>query len=311
MENKSVSRKNTVRLVGYLKENLLEMVENSRGENVIRGSIIVATNDHDSHKVQFYVPEKTKNGEDSAEFEAMKSLLPENTISIAQYLKSTPTANYATASNMSSKIWVMARFEEYATKSGERETSMITLKGFKAGYKTATESSPFTPSASFSCDVYLNKIENETDEEGKDTGRLLIEGYCSQYDGSVFKIDFVAPEEDNIASYIKGHYKEKDTVTLNGDLVSLSYLEKPENTDKQQFFGRAIEERSVIKFIRERVIRGGSKDPIHDGEEGSITTEQIKDGLVIREEKIKKSGGTKKEAPKQEKKPIEPTDFDF
>ena len=294
MEKENVSRKNTVRIVGYLKENLLEVVKNKDGDSVIKGSLIVATDDLSSHKVQFYVNENNRSGEHNDDYDALAELLPEKTISIASYLKSTPTATFQVAAQMSTKVWVMARFDEYATRSGERENSMILLKGYKAGFKNATDTSPFTPAASFTIDLYINKIEDELDSNENPTGRVKLDGYFPVYDGSACHIDFVAPVEDNIADYIKRNYQATDTVTLTGDLISTMEVVKGESDDKQQFFGRPAEEQRTTIFVRERRIYGGSKTPIIDGLPGSITSKDLKARLVVREEKIKKASAASK-----------------
>ena len=294
MEKENVSRKNTIRLVGYLKENLLEVVKNQQGDSVIKGSLIIATSDMSSHKVQFYVNEYTRSGEHNDDYDALAELLPEKTVSIASYLKSTPTATFQVAAQMSSKIWAMARFDEYTTRSGERENSMILLKGYKAGFKQATDTSPFVPTASFTIDLYINEIKDELDSEENPTGRVKVDGYFPVYDGSAGHIDFIAPVEDNIAAYIKRNYHATDTVTLNGDLISTMEVIKEEVTDAPKYFGRQPEEQKTTIFVRERRIYGGSATPIKDGEPTSITSKELKERLVEREEKIKKNSAASK-----------------
>ena len=181
---------NTVKLVGYLKENNLEQITNARGDKVIRGSLIIATDKISSHKVQFYVAETTSNGEDSKDYASLLTLLPDNTITIASFLKENSSADFDTAANASSKVWVMARFEEYATRSGERTRSMVTLKGFRAGFSKADKA--FTPCAEFDVDVYINKIEPEVENEEK-TGRLLIEGLIPKYNGAKAACSLLEP----------------------------------------------------------------------------------------------------------------------
>jgi len=310
MAQEKTSRQNSVHIVGYLKENLLEQITNSQGMKVIRGSIIIATDDVNSHKVQFYVPELKKDGSVSKDYDSLYSLLPENTISIASFLKSTPSANFATAANASSKVWVMARFDEYVTRQGERETSALLLKGFKAGFKTVTDNDGFTPHAEFTCDVYLNKIDKEV-KDGSETGRLLVEGIMPTWDGSVNRIGFVAPAENGIANYVTTNYKTGDTVTLKGDLINASYRE--EHEVDSGFFGRGNEVQYTTRFTKERLIQGGSKDPIHQGSAGCITREEIKNGLAARELKITNNTQrtVKPAAPKVETPIADVSEFDF
>lgn len=284
---------NTVKLVGYLKENNLEQITNARGDKVIRGSLIIATDKISSHKVQFYVAETTSNGEDSKDYASLLTLLPDNTITIASFLKENSSADFDTAANASSKVWVMARFEEYATRSGERTRSMVTLKGFRAGFSKADKA--FTPCAEFDVDVYVNKIEPEVENEEK-TGRLLIEGLIPKYNGSVDVVDFVAVSEDGVAKYIGEHYAVGDTANLKGDVVSLQDRQLVE-TEDTEYFGRSSGPQYETKFIRERRVVGGSKNPLHEGDEGAITKQFVKEGLAARELKMDENGAKAKSSP--------------
>lgn len=287
---KTVSRKNFVKVVGYLKENLLENIKDKNGDNVIRGSLIIATNDIDSHKIQFYVKEFNRNNEKNEDYDSLLSLLPENTISIASYLKNTPTANFAVASSMATKVWATGRFDEFAKRDGEREISSILLKGNKAGIRSVSDASSFVPGATFISEVYISSLEEETDGD-EPTGRAVLVGYLPTYNGGAHKITFVAPKEDNIAKYILANYKVSDTVILNGDLISAVEIEaKNSPTNSSEFFGRSTEQKQyTTKFVRERRIFGGSKTPIHQGEEGSISTEEMKQRLIVRNSLIEKN----------------------
>lgn len=301
---KTVSRKNFVKVVGYLKENLLENIKDKNGDNVIRGSIIIATSDIDSHKIQFYVKEFNRNGEKVEEYDNLSALLPENTISIASYLKNTPTANFAVASSMSTKVWATARFEEFTKVNDGKELTSILLRGNKAGIRSVTDTTTFKPGATFSAEVYIDSLEEEK-EDGEATGRAVLVGYLPIYNGGANKITFVAPKEDNIAKYLLANYKVSDTVILNGDLVSAVEVEKKgEEASTEEFFGRGSDQKQyTTKFVRERRIYGGSKTPIHQGEEGCISIAEMKDRLVVRNSLIEKNSQgnfTPKAAPKVE-----------
>ena len=285
---------NTVKLVGYLKENNLEQITNAKGIKVIRGSLIIATDKISSHRVQFYVAETTSKGEESKDYANLLNLLPENTITIASYLKENSGADFDTAANASSKIWVIARFDEYARRSGERVNSSVVLKAFRAGFSKADKT--FVPCAEFDVDVYLNKITPEVGSDDKETGRLLLEGLIPTYDNSVDLINFVAVSEDGVADYIKKHYAVGDTVNLKGDVVSLQDRQLVE-TEDSEFFGRTGAPQYETKFIRERRVVGGSKTPLHEGDEGAFSKKLIKEGLAAREVKMDKNGAKAKSSP--------------
>lgn len=284
----SVKTTNSVKVVGYLKENNLEQITNSRGDQVIRGSIIIAVDEVSSHRIQFYVAAKTKAGEDSKDYEGLSKLLPNNTITIASFLKENPTADFQTAANAASKVWAMARFEEYATRVGERVRSLVTLKGFRAGFKTAADAAPFKPCAEFEVNGFVNALIPEVDANNNETGRVVVELAMPLYDGSVQLIDFIAPTEGNVANYITSNYAQTNTVVLKGDVISIQ--EKKLKDGDGDFFGRGSEPQYETRFIRERRILGGCKTPIKDGEEGSFTSKLVKDGLASREIKMDANG---------------------
>ena len=313
MAEKKVTKTNTVKIVGYLKENNLEQIVNSRGDQVIRGSVIIATDALSSHKVQFYVAEKTANGEDSKDYASLLKLLPDNTITVASFLKENPEADFNMAANAASKIWAMARFDEYATRTGERTRSLITLKGFRAGFSKAD--APFTPCAEFDVDIFINKMTDEEDENGKKTGRVIIEGLIPKYDGSVDKLDFIAVSENNIANYISKNYNVYDTVNIKGDVVSIQSRKMVAGSDNSEFFGRgASTPQYETTFVRERRIMGGSKTPIHQGEEGSVSLEAVKNGLAAREVKMTANGEKASSAPVSKPTPrvtVTADDLDF
>ena len=108
------------------------------------------------------------------------------------------------------------------------------------------------------------------------------------YDKSVQKISFVAPTTDGIADYIGKNYRVGDTVTLKGDLISIQ--ERIEVAGNSGFFGRGNGPQYETKFIRERRIYGGSEVPLHQGDEGAISTSTIKEGLAQREIKMDANG---------------------
>ena len=307
-ENKQKRYANSVKVVGYLKENNLELTTNKDGVNIIRGSIIIANSETNAHKVQFYMSEYSSTGKLNEDFESMKAMLPTNCISIASYLKNNPDSSFEMASNASSKVWCMARFDEYGTKKGENETTYITLKGFKAGFKTAMDKSPFNPCAEFTVDVYISEIEPEkiyNDETEITTGRLVVTGLLPIYDESVQQISFVAPVEDNIAAYIEKNYKVGDTVTLRGDVINIVERKLKEGSS-QNSFGRQEAPQYETTFVHERLIAGGSATPIHQGQEGSISNDMVKNGLAKRMNKFIENGkrrdAASEQAPKEEKR---------
>lgn len=285
-EKKRDSNVNTVNIRGFLKENTLEQVVNTNGDRVIRGALLIATDALNAHKVQFYIPETKFNGEHSADFDRLLELLPSNTVSLASFLKDSNSIDFDTAANAATKVWAIGRFDEYATRSGERTTSMVTVKGMRAGLATA-DKGPFTPKAEFTTTIYINKMSPEQDEAENNTGRICIEGIVPKFKGNVDMIDFVAVTENGVADVVKANWHEGDTVKVEGDLISLAIRKKIEEDDGSTF-GRTHAPQYETTFIRERRIVGGSKNPIKG--DGEITKDMVREGLAIREEKMIENG---------------------
>ena len=293
-EKKKNSRANNVRIVGYLKENNLEQITKDDGTTAIRGSLIVATDKISSYKIQFYVSSVNSSNEASADYERMEALLPQNTITIASFLKNNSETDFEAAAAMASKVWIMARFDEYATRSGERVNSMITLKGSRGGFASEDK---FQPTADFKADIYINKMTPEYDADNNATGRIWIEGYLPKYDKSVDVIDFVAINEYNVSKFISENWKAGDSVYVEGQLVNIQERILADENAASTQFGRPSAPQYETRFIRERQITGGAGTPKRTAEEGAITAEEVKNGLAEREVKMARNGAKAKQSP--------------
>ena len=282
MEQEKKSYANSVRLVGYLKETTLEeKISQKDGRHFISGNITVALDEFNTHRIRFFVDEESKK------YETVKKFLPNNTVSVASYLKSTPTANFSTAAAMSAKIWVMARLEEFASRTGEKEKTMTSLKGFSIGLVDPDK--PFVPTASFEIDAYIENLRDE-EEDGKLTGRLLVDAVIPAYKGLVYRIPLIAPVENNVAKFIKEKYKVGDTARLGGKLVAMRVQLVREDSGDSEFFGKSADQQYTTRFVRENIIESGPKTPIAQGADGCITTEAVKAGLALRETEMDKNG---------------------
>lgn len=294
-EEKNIKRKNYVNLTGYLKENTLKVVKSSSGVEAISGSLIIATSETDAHKVQFYANKVFKSGKENSLYKELDALMPSKTISIASYVKQNPTSNYATAAQCSTKVYVGGSLEEYATKLDGKERSIITIRGSRARIKTVTDAHPFVPSATFNVDMYIESMREESkwnkDREDMElTGRHIIVGLIPDYLGCMNKIEFVVPKDR--ADFVKSNYANTDTANFTGEILNTeTKIVKKTVSDDPFAWNNSKESQYETEFIRERRIMGRDNGslPIHQGEEGSITIEEVKNGLVLRDEKILKN----------------------
>ena len=293
-----MAEKNLITITGYLKENTLEQVISSTGKNAIRGNLIISTGPLESHKVQFYVSETTSTGAESKEYQNLLNMLPEKTTTLASYLAANPEADFEDACACVSKVWAAGSLDEYARKSEEKgELSTIQLRGRRAGFKTASATGKeFETKARFEVEVYLSEITPELTETGEATGRLNVVGLIQNYDQSVSKIDFIAPVENGVADYISKNYAVADTVHINGEFINLMHRKLIQSASENHF-GTGGRDQYETTFTNERRILGGDTKPVHQGEEGSISTSAVKIGLAKRESKMI-ANGQKTPAPK-------------
>lgn len=278
--------KNLVTISGYLKENTLEKIISKTGKNAIRGNLIIATSDIESHRVQFYVSETTSSGAESKDYKSMLDLLPEKTVTIATVLEEDQQASFADACERATKVWISGYLDEYAKRSETGEISIIQVRGRRGGIRVPTATSaPFEPKTRFEAEVYVYEKSPELDVLGNETGRINITGLIANYDNSVIKVGFVAPVEDGVADYVNGNFAVSDTIHINGVLVNTMHRVLVESATENHF-GSGGRDQYSTTFVNERVILGGDAKPIKEGEEGSITKNAVKIGLAKRESKI-------------------------
>ena len=278
VEQAKLKRRNTIFVEGHLKENALQVISTDKGE-AIRGHIVIAVDEHNSFKIQYFVSKRTKNGEEAKEYASLEALLPEKTMSVAQYLQTVPTANFANAANASSKIWAVASIEEFVSKDPEgKEKTMITYRGKRGGIK---EGDTFNPRATFKCDVYLEAKKPEVNTEGEETGRINITGLIPAYNGSMYRVNFVTNEGD-ASNYVNDLYEVGQTVYLEGNIVAVRQ-EVARTSTKTMGWGTAAALPPKTYFNTQFVICGGSTTPINEDEPGAITKKDVKDGLNVRE----------------------------
>lgn len=279
-------RRNFVFLEGYLKENTLEKVTLPSGDEAIRGSVTIAISQDESYKVTFNVGKLTKDGAVRKDYEKVEKILRVNTLSIANYLKSTPTATFDLAKNQASKVYITGSFEEYAVIENGKERSSITIRGTSGGLKTAEDRHPFNPRATFELDVFIESKEFE-ERDGEKTGRLEITGLIPTYNGGMHRIKLIAAAQ-KIVDYLDKNYFVNQTANFCGVLSCIKIENKRDNVDPNSW-GSAAEVVTETRFVRERIITGGVGSPKNCDAEGAITRQEVKDGLVIRDEQVTKA----------------------
>ncbi len=281
--------KNSVQVEGYLKENNLKLTKDDNGNEVIQGNIIVTVDEEglNSVRIQVYANRYKKADEgkqvESKTFPRWLEILPEKTMTVVSYLKDNPEATFADAKQSVSRVYAKGSMEEYAVREDKKEISYATIKGISAGFKKDGGKNPFKPKAEFIISLFIEKMVEEVDDDGEETGRIIITGLTPNYDESVSRITYVTGTEE-VAIFIRDNYEPGQTTYLTGDIVNIK-----KEVVKQQgeaSFGRPIEDQIETKFENERTIFGGNPEPLSLEDEGAFTTKEIKTGLAKREEKI-------------------------
>ena len=284
---------NSVVIVGYLKENTLECVSYN-GQEAIKGNLIIATSENESFKVQFFAYRKSKkSGADNKTYLDLVELLPGKTISVASYLSGNPGATFQTAAQCSTKIRIWGKLEEDTIKLDNKESTRYVIRGRSAKLRTATEARPFTPEATFTVDMYIESMKEESvfNKETQDnelTGRLCVVGLTPDYQGVMNRITYVVPK-GKLADFVSNNYEVGDTANFAGVLVETFERKLVDAVDNDPFaFDAGGKSQYETKFTSERVIQGRNRGklPIHQGEEGCITIDEVKHGLVLRDEHI-------------------------
>lgn len=311
-ENDSASQdgkertKNTVRLMGLLRETTLTRSVSGKND-VISGRITVSFADFQSAEVQFYAFKYAKDGKtETKQFSNLLQLLNgvDGCVPLATLFANNKGLSYDDAAKTATKVIVMAEMEEdiYLDRNGNK-VSKTRLRGRFAS--RVKNDDTYVPGNSFAVQGYV--LDNVTSPE---TNRVTVTLGVPSYDGSVSKIKFITPEEDDstvvkegmvvgqyaqtLATSVGGQFMKGTTATVYGYMrnaklkAAAASVPTADNT-----FGYVPENRSLSKFVWENVIYGG-ETPLQEGETGALTEKEIKDGLVLKETNFQKRQAARK-----------------
>lgn len=107
--------------------------------------------------------------------------------------------------------------------------------------------------ATFELSGVVGKLLNETDKDGNDTGRLLVDFIVVGYKGTINVIRMVA--EGPAKAHIEQNWSQGDTVNVNGIINMYS---STRIVYEEQGFGKPLERR-IPEYRQELIIIGGSQ----------------------------------------------------
>ncbi|MBO7691009.1 MAG: hypothetical protein J6T10_00060 [Methanobrevibacter sp.] len=290
---------NKVDVVGYLRENNLEMKNTANGR-AIQGSVTVAFDNLNSIRIKVYAAEKSQStGNANKTFVSLQSLLPEHTTSIKDQLEANPTATFDTVKDLATKIKAHAEFREYAVKDDNGTVSSrteVALKNWFDSIHVFNPNSVFEPGANFTIDAFIERIQPEmkkvaNSNDYEETGRYVITAITPDYNGTMHRITYIT-EAGAVSDHINANWRERETIQqMTGKVYNLMKVEqKVENT---QFFGQKPTSSAVTSFVEERLVRGGRSTTIDANdsayEKAGFTTEDVKKGLIARDALIQKN----------------------
>jgi hypothetical protein len=146
--------------------------------------------------------------------------------------------------------------------------------------------------ASFTTDIYIMDMHDETDREGDTTGRLVVKGGIVQYGGRLDVVEFIVEAPDTV-EYITRNWEPNTTVTVKGRIRITSEEQEVESSG----WGEDVPD-TTTKYIRELIITTGDDQPKE--EDFAYDPVEIKKAFTERKAMIEQMQiNARKSAPKQ------------
>lgn len=263
---------NEVFIEGVLKEKTIELatIDTEQGKaDVIRGELVIATDDISEHRVRVFANKLTKEKKENAVYKGLKTVMDEY-VSIAEALKQGLTADAADKVRITKgKLGL----NEFYTPNGELRSFPTVTTNF---INRVDESKGYNPKAEFSIEMFFKSLTKEV-KDGEETGRLIVEGIVPLYGGTVIPLKFVANDPD-IVDYLDTNYEAGKTSKVWGELVNTVEVIKKE----EKGFGKA-KETITTKTLHELVITGGEEEMYDEDDEKSYSIDVIKKALAERD----------------------------
>lgn len=270
---------NKVNIVGLLSENNVEQREKD-GRKYVTGNFKIQVTPDNIVPINVFAFENTKAGTKNPAYTQIMSVCDKG-VSLAACGGDVTKASKVRANT--------CRFEEnmFASRFNGNIISSTRVTGsfFTLG---ANED----PKAIFSCGICIIAIKDEVNNDGEETGRLIIEGAIEQYNRWDI-MTFIA-ESQQAVDYIRANWEKGDTVSISGKIVSKT-ITQTVNSDNENGFGEPEEETRTYHRVEYVITSGG--EPKED--EFAYDKSKVKEGLADRERrKVELTEGAKKPAAK-------------
>ena len=289
MEEKEFSLRQATNEVsgnGYLKD--INLAYTTTDNNVvIKGTITMAVDEKVGHKLKVYCAKKNRDGTESSVYSYYDSLLQNvgNINSVVNILKNNPEMSAESALAMSRRLFVRGSINpyEYLDDKDVLKTS-IDVKATYIG--DAREDIKFEPGLKYKCEVFIDALKDEKNEEGQDTGRGILIASLPLYGNDIARVEMIVPSE--YKNDVANLYKAGDTARVYGKFNTTITVEEGEDPAKTLAFGVAPEKTVTTKSKTELVITGGDA-PYGAQNENTYKKEDIEAARVAKFEKLQKN----------------------
>lgn len=289
MEEKEFSLRQATNEVsgnGYLKD--INLAYTTTDNNVvIKGTITMAVDEKVGYKLKVYCAKKNRDGSESTTYSYYDGLLQNVGAinSMVNILKSNPEMSAESALAMSRRLFVRGSINPYEYLDDKDVLKMnLDIKATYIG--DAREDIKFEPGLKYKCEVFIDAIKAEKDEEDKETGRGILVTSLPLYGNDIARVDMVVPAE--YKNDVANLYKVGDTARVYGKFSTSITVEEGEDPAKTLAFGVAPEKTVTTKSKTELVIIGGDS-PYGTQNENSYKKEDIEAARVAKFEKLQKN----------------------
>lgn len=270
---------NTVHICGILKNTDLEIRQDRNGNNFISGKVVVLVEGDDDIPNEVTVRCQANQYTAAKQESKLYSNLVKfktNCVTMAS-LMAIEGLTEKEAKKRASYVRMNGRLmrSEYPDKNGR----LASYEGVSCSFITIFDDNnmwQYAPEATFDVEIFFKAIRPETNRDGEETGRILIDGIIPIYGGKVIPYSFVA--EDDTADYMSSNYEIGRTGHIWGDLVST--VQRQEIV--HQGFGKPHKEVKTT-FKHENLITGGDETQYDEDDEKNFNIETIKTAWKIRE----------------------------
>jgi len=272
--------KNVAKIVGLLVENNLKSgtyIKDGKENEYIAGTLSVRVNQTISGQeevneipITVWVGKYTKAGTINPAFESMNKAMTTYTSVAAADNEGAATKVLISSGSIIENIY-----------SPDGATVRSTPRIQTSFINSITNISNYVPEATFTVDIVVADITDETDKEGVPTGRLLIRGMICKYNGAMDYLTFIA-ENPNAINFIRSYWAKGQTVQISG---KIRFTSKTEMIEVPTRFGDPVY-RPRTTSCRELIITADSTDVLTD--EQKFTQAEIDAGIAMRNQAIEK-----------------------